>query len=113
MFALFHRGCADVLPVGDLGVRKGMQMLYGLRELPDPKAMERVAEGWKPYRSAGAWYMWKAVEDEQQARAAAREAKAALAAEAKLARLEARAAAKALKEASPPKRRKKAGEEEA
>ena len=59
MFCLFHLGLHDVLPVGDLGVRKGMQELYALKELPGPGEMEQVAEKWKPYRSLGSFYMWR------------------------------------------------------
>ncbi|KAL6778936.1 MAG1 [Auxenochlorella protothecoides x Auxenochlorella symbiontica] len=60
MFAMFHLGHPDILPVGDLGVRKGMQWLYGLKDLPDPETMEGVAAAWKPYRSVGSHYMWSA-----------------------------------------------------
>lgn len=59
MFAMFHLGHPDILPTGDLGVRRGMQVLYNLKDLPDPAAMERVAERWRPYRSAGCYYMWR------------------------------------------------------
>lgn len=59
MFAMFHLGLPDCLPTGDLGVRRGMQALYGLRELPTPKQMEVVAEKWKPWRSVGSYYMWR------------------------------------------------------
>ena len=56
---MFHLGLPDVLPAGDLGVRRGMQALYGLRELPTPAQMEAVAEQWRPWRSVGSYYMWK------------------------------------------------------
>lgn len=59
MFSLFHLGLPDILPVGDLGVRKGMQHLYSLKELPSAAQMEVVAEQWKPYRSVGSYYMWR------------------------------------------------------
>ncbi|KAL4437561.1 hypothetical protein ABPG77_003542 [Micractinium sp. CCAP 211/92] len=59
MHAMFHLGSPDVLPTGDLGVRRGMQVLYGLKELPDAAAMEAVAEKWRPFRSLGSYYMWK------------------------------------------------------
>lgn len=59
MFLMFHLGRPDVLPIGDLGVRKGMMMAYNLRKLPTPERMHQIAKHWKPYRSAGAWYMWK------------------------------------------------------
>ncbi|KAK9136340.1 hypothetical protein Syun_015670 [Stephania yunnanensis] len=52
----------DVLPVGDLGVRKGVQLLYGLEELPRPSQMEQLCEKWRPYRSVASWYMWRLAE---------------------------------------------------
>ncbi|XP_031255112.1 DNA-3-methyladenine glycosylase 1-like [Pistacia vera] len=62
MFMIFSLHKPDVLPVGDLGVRKGVQALYGLKELPGALKMEEVCEKWKPYRSVGAWYMWRLME---------------------------------------------------
>lgn len=62
MFLMFHLGRPDVLPVGDLGVRKGMQAVYGLRKEPDAKRASKIGAPWAPYRSVGAWYMWRAVE---------------------------------------------------
>lgn len=59
MFMIFSLHRPDVLPVSDLGVRKGVQMLYGLDEMPRPSQMEQLCEKWKPYRSVGAWYMWR------------------------------------------------------
>lgn len=62
MFMIFSLHRPDVLPVSDLGVRKGVQLLHGLEELPRPSQMEQLCDKWKPYRSAGAWYMWRLVE---------------------------------------------------
>ncbi|KAK9284899.1 hypothetical protein L1049_024080 [Liquidambar formosana] len=62
MFMIFSLHRPDVLPVGDLGVRKGVQILHNLEELPRPSQMEQLCEKWKPYRSVGAWYMWRFVE---------------------------------------------------
>ncbi|KAH7651095.1 DNA-3-methyladenine glycosylase II protein [Dioscorea alata] len=62
MFMIFSLHRPDVLPVGDLGVRKGVQMLYGLEDVPRPSQMDNFCERWKPYRSVGAWYMWRLVE---------------------------------------------------
>lgn len=59
MHSMFAMGRPDILPLGDLGVRKGMQLLYGLKELPSPAEMEALAEIWRPYRSVGSFYMWK------------------------------------------------------
>lgn len=62
MFMIFSLHRPDVLPVNDLGVRKGVQLLYGLDELPRPSQMEQLCEKWRPYRSVAAWYMWRFVE---------------------------------------------------
>lgn len=62
MFMIFSLHRPDVLPVSDLGVRKGVQLLHGLEELPRPSQMEQLCEKWRPYRSVGAWYMWRVVE---------------------------------------------------
>jgi DNA-3-methyladenine glycosylase II len=55
----------DVLPVDDFGVRNGFRAAYGLRKLPHPKALAAWGERWKPFRSAAAWYLWRAVELER------------------------------------------------
>jgi len=61
MFLIFSLGRPDVLPVDDLGVRRGFQIAYGLAELPKPEQMRRIAEPWRPYRSVGTWYMWRSL----------------------------------------------------
>eukprot|EP00887_Chlorella_sp_A99_P007764 scaffold20.g7764.t1 len=70
--------CPDVLPVGDLGVRRGMAAHYGLRELPTPADMQRLTQAWAPYRSVGSYYMWRVeVPSSRKGKAAKRSAKAA------------------------------------
>jgi DNA-3-methyladenine glycosylase II len=66
MLLMFHFGRQDVMPADDYGVRQGFRLAYGLKGLPKPKALLAYAERWKPYRSAGAWYMWRAIEMHQQ-----------------------------------------------
>ncbi|HEY5641022.1 MAG TPA: DNA-3-methyladenine glycosylase [Dehalococcoidia bacterium] len=61
MFLMFSLGRPDVLPVDDLGVRRGMEVTYGLKELPMPDVMREIAEPWRPYRSVGTWYMWRSL----------------------------------------------------
>ena len=63
MLLIFSLGRPDILPVGDYGVRKGMQRLYRLRDLPKPHTMERIAAPWRPYRSIASWYLWRSVDD--------------------------------------------------
>jgi 3-methyladenine DNA glycosylase/8-oxoguanine DNA glycosylase len=63
MLLMFHLGRPDVMPIHDLGVRKGYAVTYRLEDLPKPKALEQAGESWRPYRSVGCWYMWRAVEE--------------------------------------------------
>ena len=62
MFLIFSLGRQDVLPVGDLGLKKGIQLLYSLEELPNEKEIEQFAESWKPYRTVATWYLWKSLQ---------------------------------------------------
>jgi len=62
MFLIFCLGRPDVLPVGDLGLRKAMQQAYSLAELPLPAVMQNIALPWRPYRSVATWYLWKSLE---------------------------------------------------
>ena len=62
MMLIFHLARPDVLPVDDLGVRKGAMRLYRLRKLPSPERLAQIAEPWRPWRSVGSWYMWRVME---------------------------------------------------
>jgi len=62
MLLIFKLGRPDVLPLGDLGVRKGFALTFSKRKLPAPTAMSRRAERWRPYRSVASWYLWRALE---------------------------------------------------
>lgn len=62
MFLIFCLGRPDVLPVGDLGLRRAMLKLYRLRSLPEPEKMKKIAEPWRPYRSVATWYLWKSLD---------------------------------------------------
>jgi DNA-3-methyladenine glycosylase II len=62
MLLLFSLGRPDVLPVGDYGVRKGAMLLYRLDVLPKREELERLTERWRPYRSVGSWYLWRAAD---------------------------------------------------
>jgi DNA-3-methyladenine glycosylase II len=63
MVLMFQLGRLDVLPVGDLGVQKGFLRLFGLRKLPPPERMTRLARPFRPYRSVASWYMWRINEE--------------------------------------------------
>jgi DNA-3-methyladenine glycosylase II len=62
MLLMFSLGRPDVLPVGDYGVRKGAQSLYGLRDLPKPRELEALGERWRPWRSVASWYLWRVMD---------------------------------------------------
>jgi DNA-3-methyladenine glycosylase II len=61
MFLIFSLGRLNVLPVGDLGIRKAVQIAYELADLPDAQQIEQVADerGWRPYCSVASWYLWR------------------------------------------------------
>jgi DNA-3-methyladenine glycosylase II len=61
MFLIFSLGRLDVLPVGDLGLKKGIQRLYSMSDLPEEEEIEELAEKWRPYRSVATWYIWKSL----------------------------------------------------
>jgi DNA-3-methyladenine glycosylase II len=62
MFLMFRLGRLDVLPVLDLGIQKAMRRAYGLRGMPSPARMERIAAPWRPYRTVACWYLWRSLE---------------------------------------------------
>jgi len=61
MFLLFQLRRIDVWPAGDLGVRKGYGLAWGV-PMPAPKQLSVLGEPFRPYRSVAAWYCWRAVE---------------------------------------------------
>jgi DNA-3-methyladenine glycosylase II len=63
MFLIFHLGRPDVLPVGDLGIRRAAQIKYGLRELPDAAKLEEIGEPWRPWRSLACLYLWTSLDN--------------------------------------------------
>jgi 3-methyladenine DNA glycosylase/8-oxoguanine DNA glycosylase len=69
MLLIFKLGRLDVLPVDDYGVRKGFGVAYRKRGLPKAAVLLKHGERWRPYRSIGAWYMWRAIELARQAKA--------------------------------------------
>jgi DNA-3-methyladenine glycosylase II len=62
MFLIFRLGRPDVLPVHDLGVRKGWCVAYGRKHMPTAKELLAFGERWRPYRTVASWYMWRAFE---------------------------------------------------
>ncbi len=68
MLLIFQLGRPDVLPVDDFGVRNGFCIAYGRRSMPMPKELRRYGERWKPYRTAAAWYLWRAADQAKEAK---------------------------------------------
>ncbi len=62
MLLIFRLGRPDVLPVTDLGIRKGVAALRKKTELPAPKEVSRLGEAWRPYRSVASWYLWRSLD---------------------------------------------------
>ena len=59
IYLMFCLQRTDIFPVGDLGIQKGIRDLFSLKELPEPKTMEKFSARWKPNRSIACWYIWK------------------------------------------------------
>jgi DNA-3-methyladenine glycosylase II len=64
MFLMFHLERPDVMPVGDLGIRRAMQIAYGLEELPDAEEMLAISEHWRPHRTLACRYLWRSLHNE-------------------------------------------------
>jgi DNA-3-methyladenine glycosylase II len=64
MFLIFHLGRPDVLPVGDLGVRRAVERAYGLPDLPDAAQLTQIGEPWRPHRSLASLYLWRSLDNE-------------------------------------------------
>jgi 3-methyladenine DNA glycosylase/8-oxoguanine DNA glycosylase len=62
MFLIFRLGRPDVLPIHDLGVKKGWSVAYAKKHMPTPKELLQFGERWRPYRTVASWYMWRAFE---------------------------------------------------
>ena len=63
MFLMFHLRRPDVLPVGDLGVRRAVERAYGLPGLPDEDDLRALAGPWRPQRTLACLYLWKTLEE--------------------------------------------------
>jgi DNA-3-methyladenine glycosylase II len=63
MFLIFHLGRPDVMSAGDLGIRRAVQIEYGLDELPGPTDLERIAGPWRPHRTLACLYLWRSLDN--------------------------------------------------
>jgi DNA-3-methyladenine glycosylase II len=61
MFLMFHLERPDVLPVGDLGIRRAIERAYELDALPEAAEIERIGAPWRPYRTLACRYLWQSL----------------------------------------------------
>ena len=62
MFLIFVLNRPNVLPVDDLGLRKGIQNLLKLKDLPTPGQCTQIGRRWHPHRSLATWYLWRSLD---------------------------------------------------
>lgn len=67
MYLMFHLGRPDVLPTGDLGINRAIQLLYGLEGPPKPAQVLEIGEPWRPWATVACWYLWRSLEIETPA----------------------------------------------
>ncbi|MGE5576963.1 MAG: DNA-3-methyladenine glycosylase family protein [Syntrophothermus sp.] len=65
MFLIFALNRTDVLPVWDLGLRRAVQLAYGLEALPDRGKLVEIARPWHPYETIATWYLWRSLENKK------------------------------------------------
>ena len=63
MLLIFTLHRPNILPTGDLGIRKGFKIIYKLRSLPSHERMEKLAKDWREHASVASWYLWRAADD--------------------------------------------------
>lgn len=68
MYMMFGLGRLDILPVGDLGIKKAVQKLYGFDQLPTAEQIITVANqhNWHPYESVASWHLWQSLDNSPQ-----------------------------------------------
>ena len=68
MMLMFRLGRPDVLPVDDLGIRKGAQRVDKRDEMPKPKELQERGERWGPYRTYASLYLWRIADQASSAK---------------------------------------------
>ncbi|MBQ0725365.1 MAG: DNA-3-methyladenine glycosylase 2 family protein [Cycloclasticus sp.] len=59
IFLMFGLKRLDIFASGDLGLRKAVQSIKGLKTLPSATECEKIAIQWQPYRTIASWYLWR------------------------------------------------------
>jgi DNA-3-methyladenine glycosylase II len=62
VFELFQLKRPDIWLTGDLGVRQGYGLAWGI-PMPTPKQLEPLGDPYRPYRSVLTWYCWAAARE--------------------------------------------------
>ena len=62
MFLMFYLARPDVLPLGDLGLRRAMQLHYNRGRALSLPRMQKIGAAWAPWRSVATWYMWRSLD---------------------------------------------------
>jgi DNA-3-methyladenine glycosylase II len=62
MFLMFHLRRPDIVASGDLGIRRAVELAYGLPARPSIAEVERIAEPWRPYRTTACVYLWESLD---------------------------------------------------
>ena len=63
MFLIFSLNRLDVLPLGDLGLRVGVQKIYNMKALPSPDKVSKLGKKWQPFETIGTWYTWRSIDE--------------------------------------------------
>jgi DNA-3-methyladenine glycosylase II len=63
MFLIFHLGRPDVVSLGDLGIRRAVQIAHGMDDLPGPEELAKLAEEWRPHRTLACLYLWRSLDN--------------------------------------------------
>ena len=63
MFLIFSLNRMDVLPVGDLGLRAGVKLLYNMKVMPSPDQVYALGKKWQPFATVGTWYTWRTIDE--------------------------------------------------
>jgi DNA-3-methyladenine glycosylase II len=63
MFLMFHLAREDVVSGGDLGIRRAVQIAYGMKDLPGPEELAKLAEEWRPHRTLACLYLWRSLDN--------------------------------------------------
>ena len=68
IFLMFALQRPNVLPVGDFGIRNAVRQAYGLKEMPKPVELLKIAEPWHPYCTVASWYLWRSLDGSRESR---------------------------------------------